>query len=473
MLAATAQDNYPPLHNIILHFTIATFGDSEQVLRVPSALFGVATVYVLYRLGALLWGRSTGLIAALLLTLSGFHVWYSTEVRMYALLTFTATTFVLTTFYAVEKPKLSTLAANAAAGTALLYTHVYGSFVFAGVNLAVLIGLLTRAEGVAVDSRHWLVTQCIPVVLFLPWAAFLLGQMVHVVEKGFWIPHPTPEFVLLQLFKAAGGRSALIVLGMFALLSLIKVKSVFERLLPQLGEEQPRSKEQSWSRVDWQTGIILAWLLVPILAGYLISIAAQPVFLARYLICSLPAFLLLAARGLSSLTRNRVAFAICLGLAVAAPLRNLHFQAFERSRSDNRAAMREFSARYEPSDVVYAQSRAVPLVDYYYRAPISRLIALRSIRSIKFEDIGAERFWLILKCCAAQSTAADPFDATDLDVRLGNLPNAVSRSIGAIVIDNDDLIDVPLQRALEAGDHRIDVFGLIEGWDDNSEFERA
>jgi hypothetical protein len=59
--------------------------------------------------------------------------------------------------------------------------------------------------------------------------------------------------------------------------------------------------------------------------------------------------------------------------------------------------MREFSARYESSDVVYAQRKAMPLVDYYYRAPISRLIVLRSIRRIKFEDIGAERFWLILK----------------------------------------------------------------------------
>ena len=104
MIAATARDNYPPLHNIILHVTIALFGDGETALRAPSALLGVANVYVLYLLGSALWDRTTGLIAALLLTVSGFHVWYSTEARMYALLAFTATLFVLTVVYATRRP---------------------------------------------------------------------------------------------------------------------------------------------------------------------------------------------------------------------------------------------------------------------------------------------------------------------------------------------------------------------------------
>ena len=41
MLAATARDKNPPLHNIILNLTIALFGDSETALRAPSALLGV------------------------------------------------------------------------------------------------------------------------------------------------------------------------------------------------------------------------------------------------------------------------------------------------------------------------------------------------------------------------------------------------------------------------------------------------
>ena len=53
---------------------------------------------------------------------------------MYALLAFTATLFVLTVVYATRRPNWLTLTGCAAAGTALLYSHVYGSFVFAGVK---------------------------------------------------------------------------------------------------------------------------------------------------------------------------------------------------------------------------------------------------------------------------------------------------------------------------------------------------
>lgn len=396
MIAATARDNFPPLYNIILHFTIATIGDSEQALRIPSALLGVTTVYLLYWLGALLWGRFTGLLAALLLTLSGFHVWYSTEVRMYALLAFLATAFVLSVFYAAERPRVSTLAANAAAGTALLYTHLYGGFAFVGVNIAVLLALRARAEGFAVGSKRWLVTQSIPVVLFLPWVPIFIDRGRHVLT-GFWIPQATPEFVLLQVSRVAGGRWALLVLGAFALLSLINFEAAVGRA-PRPAEETHRSNVPSWLRLDWQTGIILAWLLVPIAAGYLISIVAQPIFLARYLICSLPPFLLLAAHGLASLTRSRIAVVAFLGLAVAASFHNLRFQAFERARPDNRAAMREFSTRYEPSDfVLYASGKAAPIIAYYYRPPILHLVGYRSARSIKLEDIDADRFWLILR----------------------------------------------------------------------------
>jgi hypothetical protein len=51
LLAATTQDNYPPLHNIILYFTMALFGDSEIALRAPSALMGTLTIWVVYLAG--------------------------------------------------------------------------------------------------------------------------------------------------------------------------------------------------------------------------------------------------------------------------------------------------------------------------------------------------------------------------------------------------------------------------------------
>src|SRR5437868_2291127 len=45
-----SDERTPPLHYVILHAWIMLFGDSEFSVRLPSAIAGVAAVYVLYLL---------------------------------------------------------------------------------------------------------------------------------------------------------------------------------------------------------------------------------------------------------------------------------------------------------------------------------------------------------------------------------------------------------------------------------------
>ena len=52
----------------------ALLGLGEFAVRLPAALIGTATVYVLYLLGSAVAGRGTGLLAALLLAISPWHV---------------------------------------------------------------------------------------------------------------------------------------------------------------------------------------------------------------------------------------------------------------------------------------------------------------------------------------------------------------------------------------------------------------
>jgi 4-amino-4-deoxy-L-arabinose transferase-like glycosyltransferase len=78
-----------PAHAVLVHM-VAAFSSSEAVLRGISALFGTATVPVVYRLGAAVVDRRTGLIAALLAVVSPFLLWYSQELRNYAMLIFFA-----------------------------------------------------------------------------------------------------------------------------------------------------------------------------------------------------------------------------------------------------------------------------------------------------------------------------------------------------------------------------------------------
>src|SRR5271157_1579427 len=87
LISATAQDNYPPLHNLLLFAFMKVSGtDTEWVLRAPSALLGVGNIVAIYWLGALIGGRIAGVLAATVLATCGFHIEYSQEARMYALL---------------------------------------------------------------------------------------------------------------------------------------------------------------------------------------------------------------------------------------------------------------------------------------------------------------------------------------------------------------------------------------------------
>lgn len=57
---------------------------NEAIYRVPAAMAGVASLLVMYLLGKRLFGGRVGIVAAFLLSVSFFHVWYSREAYNYS-----------------------------------------------------------------------------------------------------------------------------------------------------------------------------------------------------------------------------------------------------------------------------------------------------------------------------------------------------------------------------------------------------
>ena len=84
-------DQHPPLYYVLLHFWIKHYGDTPHYVRLLSALSGAATIPIIYLIGKRMSGAMMGLIAAVLLAVSPFHIYFAQETRMYTLLTFNAT----------------------------------------------------------------------------------------------------------------------------------------------------------------------------------------------------------------------------------------------------------------------------------------------------------------------------------------------------------------------------------------------
>lgn len=83
-------DQHPPLYYALLHFWMA-LGDDAVTVRALSALLGTLTIPVMFLLGRRLADEKIGLLAALILAASPFHVRFAQETRMYTLLMLNAT----------------------------------------------------------------------------------------------------------------------------------------------------------------------------------------------------------------------------------------------------------------------------------------------------------------------------------------------------------------------------------------------
>lgn len=102
---ASLTTAHPPLLIFVLHFW-RTLGTSEFVLRLPSIIAGTAFCWVMFRWMTLLFGRTVGWIALVLVTFLPPLIALSAEVRQYTLLLF----FIVAALWFVERALLETSA---------------------------------------------------------------------------------------------------------------------------------------------------------------------------------------------------------------------------------------------------------------------------------------------------------------------------------------------------------------------------
>ena len=75
------------------------FGQSEFSIRFPALIFGVLSIFMIYKLGKVLFNLEIGLLSALILAISPFHIHYSQEARPYSLLMVLS---LISTYYFVK-----------------------------------------------------------------------------------------------------------------------------------------------------------------------------------------------------------------------------------------------------------------------------------------------------------------------------------------------------------------------------------
>ncbi|MBC7243134.1 MAG: glycosyltransferase family 39 protein, partial [Anaerolineae bacterium] len=132
LLAATAVDIHPPLYYLVLKAWLALtdlFLPAVIGARLLSVLWGTATIPLLWAIGRRLGRGRAGLLAAGLLAISPFHIYYSQEVRMYGMVTCLGALGVWLTLEALERRRAVWWAGAGLALLAALYTQYYALFI--------------------------------------------------------------------------------------------------------------------------------------------------------------------------------------------------------------------------------------------------------------------------------------------------------------------------------------------------------
>lgn len=150
------------IYSTLLHFWMK-FGASEFWLRLPAAIFGVATIPVLFKVGEKLGGWRTGAVAALLAATSPFNIFHSQEMRFYSLLMFAASLFLLATVHYVQSEQKTNrnLLSLVGAASLLLVTHFLALIAVWAQGTAAFLAVKRRR---AVTTLA--VTPGIPLVIF-------------------------------------------------------------------------------------------------------------------------------------------------------------------------------------------------------------------------------------------------------------------------------------------------------------------
>jgi mannosyltransferase len=168
MVHAIPQSEATPyLYYVVAWPWTRLFGSGEIGIRSLSALAGTATVIAAYGAGASLLSRRVGLLAAALVTVNPFLVWYSQEARAYAVVTLLVAIGLWLVGKAL-KGERGAFAGWALVSSLALATHYFAIFVIVPEAL----WLLARAPG----RRRTAVAVVIPAAVFLAHLPLLLDQ---------------------------------------------------------------------------------------------------------------------------------------------------------------------------------------------------------------------------------------------------------------------------------------------------------
>lgn len=328
MMTAILGDVHPPLYYLLVR-PIALLNGPEWTIRIPSVIFSMLALWIFWLIlqemnisTRLRWIAFVGMV------LMPQQIYYGSEGRMYALLTF----LVLLGWLSILRRCWLFFGL---AAVLLVWTHNYGLFYVPALWLAGMVlqrgktwRPLTMAAGLA--GLSW-----------LPWVTVLLKQMTY-IEAGYWILDSGIGNAVYHFMEMIFSTSSLFganVLMLFTVLGVLAFSLTWGILR---------------NRMDLSL-VILAFF--PWTAALVASYLWQPVMLYRALVPSGPflmLILLMPTELFSRLWQWAATAIVILPIVITSVLSVTMFTSFMRTSAESITTLQGYIERHwQDGDIVY------------------------------------------------------------------------------------------------------------------------
>jgi len=320
----------------ILLYPWARLGTSEAMIRMPSVIFGVATVALVYRLGLRLFDRRVAIVGATILALSPSSIAYSQEARSYSMLMFLSALSWLSFLDAVQRDTPRNWLRYAVVAALAGYTHFFGVLIVPSQ-----IAALVAARHMTRQIARRLTLTCLAIAAaWLPIVLFFMSP--NTVNRADWMPPTTLEEIGHTIVRISGGlngNAGVILAVLWTIACALAVVAMF-------GLSEP----QSSAGASLGYFAALSGAISPVVLTLAIS-EVRPMLQARYLLECVPSAAVLAAAGIVQIRWRPALYGLAVAFIVLV-LRQQYTWFWTPQKDDWRSATRYLAANARPGDAV-------------------------------------------------------------------------------------------------------------------------
>lgn len=164
-----------PFYYFYLKFFIHFFGSDDTMLRCTSVLPGVLSIVSMYFVGKEFKDEKLGILCAAVTSISSFLIYFSQEVRFYALLFLFSSLVLLFTLKLLKEQKLVNIIFFIIFNLLVIFTHTLG-FVFVFLNLVFLSIFYPSLEKCEDNSRVVLLSHQKKIIAI--WSIILIFSLI-------------------------------------------------------------------------------------------------------------------------------------------------------------------------------------------------------------------------------------------------------------------------------------------------------